>query len=756
MNFESIIDANSIPIYNYMKHDACRKANQQTGRALELNKCDNIIVIDVDIKHELAEDAKQEIRESFIKALINYSKSIIIVKTGNGGLHIYTNRNDYQCGNRSTKQFKNEQYDIDLFNSDVNKDKRSLIVLPPSKVRNSNKKIVQYEFVIGNEKTVIEASTKDIINTLIKADLIIDEERNKRLLSLLNDIEINKNKFSDIDDAADFIDNDDESIATEHLESNSYHNERLILEGFKGLEIHNDAGHRSIQTEITLLTLFQSLNALPEPIINYAYEYIKHNAKLTSNALDKWDSAKTRQMGRKTTSYILVKMLKIHNPTYYEKVLKPIYEKPIEVKSITRDDDFSWADLVKNCEQDAYQSPIEAAEDMTRLMRICDSTNIFWLVKDSNNLFTIVSDETQHKKLFRVKCCGTNLWDIYNSNSNLFRINGIKFNSNQQGIFNIFRGFKYNAVSNDKLLKQWQDFVHSIICYNREDLYQYVQHWIAYIINNPGRKTGTALIMKGLQGIGKGTFSTVLCKLFDGYVSPNITNMDELTGQFNTAIEGKILCFCNELKNVGDERIANFDSLKSIITEYDIRYNEKGIPRRDGENNANFIFMTNNAYPVKVEVDDRRYIIFEVNPSMRGKTDYWNDLYSLIANDSFIEAIMYDYLNNYNDDYNLRQIPSTNERNDLIEASKNDIIDMIESHYKAFVEGTIIYDGWCPNSIKTRTLAIQLKKYCDAKKSKRRDETRDKMIYTLKAEWKDLLNNNQSNDGDEIDEDALN
>ena len=64
MNFEAIVNANSIPIYNYMKHDACRKANQQTGRALELNKCDNIIVIDVDIKHELDEAVKQEIRET--------------------------------------------------------------------------------------------------------------------------------------------------------------------------------------------------------------------------------------------------------------------------------------------------------------------------------------------------------------------------------------------------------------------------------------------------------------------------------------------------------------------------------------------------------------------------------------------------------------------------------------------------------------------------------------------------------------------
>lgn len=757
MDFKSIIESNSIDIYNYLKHDACKKSSRITGKALELNKCDNIVVIDVDIKHNLSNETKQEIRESFIKVLINFN-SVIVVKTGNGGLHIYTKRDNYECGNRSTKQFKSDDYDIDLFNSDVNKDKRSLIVIPPSKVRNDNKKIVQYEFILGNENTIIDTPTKTVLDALIDADLIQDEELNKRLISLLNDIERNKDKFNNLDDdAADFMDDDNISVNNEILESNSYHNERLILEGFKGITIHNDAGHRSIQEEITLLTLFQALNALPEPLINYAYDYIKHNAKLTSSALDKWDSAKTRHMGKKTTSYVLVKMLKIHNQKYYNEVLKPIYDKPIESKLMSRSDCFTWSELVKNCENDVYNSPNEAVSDMTRLMRICDNTNIFWIVKDSDNLFKIVSDETQHKKLFRVKCCGSNLWNIYNENSNLFRINGIKFNTNESGYFNVFQGFKYHGFENVGLANKWKEFVKQIICNNREDLYQYVQHWVSYIIRNPGLKTGTALIMKGLQGIGKGTFSQVLCKLFDGYVAPNITDMNELTGSFNTAIDGKILCFCNELKNVGEERLANFDCLKSIITEYDIRYNEKGIPRRDGENNANFIFMTNNAYPVKIEIDDRRYIVFEVNPSKRGDTEYWNNLYSLIENDEFIEAVMFDYLNNYNDEFDLRKCISTQERDDLIEAGKNDLIDMIESHYKAFVAGTMLYDTWRPVGMKPRTLGIQLKKYCDSYKSKARDETRDKMIYKLKPEWKDLLNDNEPNDddNDDIDLDAI-
>lgn len=760
--FAELCRNNTIDTFNYLKHDAARNNStaRRTGRALLFNKCDNVIVIDVDVKHELSDEEKQNVRSQFLQALEGF-QNIVVDVSANGGMHIFTRRDGYETTNRNVKWYQSEKYDIDLFNSDYNKDKRSLIVIPPSKVMIKSRKIKQYAFIKGNEQTPIADTTNDVINTLIDAGLIDSKEcYSSKLNKLLEDIEQNKDRFAPIDNINDeasyFIDNDDEQQTADELnERHEYERELKVIKGFQGVEIHNDAGNRSIQQEITLLTLFQALNALPEKVIEYAYEFIKHNAKLTASALDKWDNARTRQMGKKTSAFVLVKMLKIHNADYYEKELKTIYETPVQRQKIIRDDTFTWEEFVDKCEHDKYTSPNEAINDMTRLMRICDNENIFWLVKGKDGLFKIVSDETQHKKLFRVKCCGTNLWQLYLDNSSLFRVRGLAFNSSNPDMFNIFQGFKYEPLENEEKLKIWTDFVKEIICSNNEELYQYVQHWVSYIVKNPGKKTETAIFMGGLQGIGKGTFTKILCKLFDGYVNANITNMDELTGNFNTAIEGKMLCFCNELKNVGDERAANFDCLKSVITEYDIRYNEKGIPRRDGENNANFIFMSNSAYAIKVEVDDRRYVPINLNASKRGDEEYWTTINEAYEDDDFIRAIMFDYLNNYNDDYSLRKIPNTELRQDLIEASKSDIVSMIEEHYRDFVNGTIIQDNWKPSGMKVKTFGIQIAKYCDKKKSNRRDETRNKMLYTLKPEWIGLLNDNQPNEDEDLDDDAL-
>ena len=81
----------------------------------------------------------------------------------------------------------------------------------------------------------------------------------------------------------------------------------------------------------------------------------------------------------------------------------------------------------------------------------------------------------------------------------------------------------------------------------------------------------------------------------------SVTDISELTGNFNSIVENKMLIVLNEVKNCGDDRLANFNALKSIITDNSIRINEKNQPRRTAENVANFIFCTNNPYPVKIE-----------------------------------------------------------------------------------------------------------------------------------------------------------
>ena len=85
------------------------------------------------------------------------------------------------------------------------------------------------------------------------------------------------------------------------------------------------------------------------------------------------------------------------------------------------------------------------------------------------------------------------------------------------------------------------------------------------------------------------------------YSAKNTTYISELTRTFNSVIEGRMLIIFNELKNCDDDRMSNFNALKAIITDDTIRVNEKLQSRRTAQNLASFIFVSNNAFPVKIE-----------------------------------------------------------------------------------------------------------------------------------------------------------
>jgi len=55
--------------------------------------------------------------------------------------------------------------------------------------------------------------------------------------------------------------------------------------------------------------------------------------------------------------------------------------------------------------------------------------------------------------------------------------------------------------------------------------------------------------------------------MLSGYSENNITDIGDVTGKFNTVIENKMLLVFNELKNYGDCGKAEFNVLKSIITD---------------------------------------------------------------------------------------------------------------------------------------------------------------------------------------------
>ncbi|KAA6404472.1 MAG: hypothetical protein EZS28_000023 [Streblomastix strix] len=357
------------------------------------------------------------------------------------------------------------------------------------------------------------------------------------------------------------------------------------IDGLKGLSIHNDTN--ALEREISLLSLFMGLNGLQhlgEQYKEAAYSTVQMNNNLTAKASEHWSERKGCYYS-KANAWILTKIIKLHNKDYYESTLKPLIIKSYESKK-----------------QQKIETVVKSIEKNE------------------------IADGKQH-------ITGIDALEQYHS---LFEKLGIKFISDNQKIFSVFQGFKYTQLDevNQTKIEQFLTLMKDTISANDERVHEYLLNLFAFIVQNVGKKTETAIILKGLQGIGK----------------------------FNTAIENKMLAIANEMKNFGDSRMTNMDELKSIITEDSFVINEKSVPKHEVENIVNVMIVTNNIYPLKIENSDRRYVVCKCHPVHRG------DLKDISQ-------------------FNPRDIPMTQAKKDIIRASVSPVDEVIINHFKSFRDG---------------------------------------------------------------------
>lgn len=335
------------------------------------------------------------------------------------------------------------------------------------------------------------------------------------------------------------------------------------------------------------------------------------------------------------------------------------------------------------------------------------------------------------------------LSDIIYRFSNHFMYLGEDFAKTVDGnTINIFRGYAVKDIENEegeKLLKR----IIEVLCNNDIDVINHFTSWLSWTLNHPESKPEVAYVFKSLEGAGKGSLVKVLEKIFEGYIAPNITDIEDITGKYNQPIQNKKLVIGNEIRNFGEGRNANMDSLKSAITEKYMYFGDKNVRKHLGLCMAAFIFFTNNTYPIRVSADDRRFVVCECSSELKGKFDFWNNFYAKIEDDNIING-MFHYLLHFNDDkptYNPRILPITEAKMDLIDCSISPVEQVIIDNYEKFCEGIPREQLMCykPSTFKSdKFFRLEMKKYLKDYKPKR--DGKQVNLYKLKDEIKDKYN----------------
>ena len=230
---------------------------------------------------------------------------------------------------------------------------------------------------------------------------------------------------------------------------------------------------------------------------------------------------------------------------------------------------------------------------------------------------------------------------------------GVTFSPGKEraGFYNMFSGFPIDPIEGDCSL--YWEHIRVNICNEDEEHYRFLRKWMAHCIQFPGELPGTGVVMRGLQGTGKGIFVEHFGKLF-GHHYITVYRLDQITGRFNGHLKNVLLIHANEAIWGGDK--VGEGVLKGIITDPVTPIEYKGKEIINVPNFKRLIVATNETWAVPMGMDDRRFLVLEVGARRKEDKAYFGAIVRQME-EGGLEALMYDLVHEDLTDFDSRTAP---------------------------------------------------------------------------------------------------
>lgn len=204
---------------------------------------------------------------------------------------------------------------------------------------------------------------------------------------------------------------------------------------------------------------------------------------------------------------------------------------------------------------------------------------------------------------------------------------------------------------------------------------QYLINWLAYPLQNMGKKMTVATLLQGKQGTGKSTLGEIMCKIYGDYNSATVQK-HQLDSGFNSWAKNKQFVVCEETTT--SFKKADADFLKNLITQKTIAINEKFTKEYELRDCINYLFTTNHYNAVSLDNDDRRWFIIE-SKNEKASTDFYNKLHKWLDEDYGYGKILNFLLSQDLEYFNPYTSPiATEGKTNMIKDGRNDVESFID------------------------------------------------------------------------------
>jgi hypothetical protein len=189
------------------------------------------------------------------------------------------------------------------------------------------------------------------------------------------------------------------------------------------------------------------------------------------------------------------------------------------------------------------------------------------------------------------------------------------------GTLNLWRGWPSREEPSSCAL--YLRHAKEVICSGDEELWSWLQSWMAHLVQRPFEKAGTSVVLRGNEGVGKGVFASALVDLCGAH-GLHVTQPKQLTGNFNSHMASKLLVFADEVTWGG--RRQEEGVLKAMITERSVMLEPKGVDAFPARSFCRVIVSSNNEWVVPAGRTARRFQVLDVPDNRKGDFDYFKAL----------------------------------------------------------------------------------------------------------------------------------
>jgi hypothetical protein len=220
--------------------------------------------------------------------------------------------------------------------------------------------------------------------------------------------------------------------------------------------------------------------------------------------------------------------------------------------------------------------------------------------------------------------------------------------------YNLFEDFGCGVEGDVSVIQE----VLLTLCNNDKKVFDYVERWVANIIQNPSEKNKTCVIFQSdTQGAGKDTYGDFIGSILGQYAVNIIDAPNEIFGRFSGQHKQRLFVKFEEAPFINNH--AHREMFKALITCEKREFEDKGLKPMTLDCYYNVMMTTNNKVPALLEDKERRMILIKCSEEKVGQYGWWKQAHKTLKTQEAKDAYLY-YLSHLDlTDFDPRERPHT-------------------------------------------------------------------------------------------------